>query len=307
MLRQRTLNNSIRATGIGLHTGKRVSMTVHPAAVDRGIVFRRGDLDPAVEIPARVAQVGDTRLATTLVDAQGVRVQTVEHLLAAMAGLGIDNAMVELSADELPIMDGSAGPLVFLLQSAGIVEQAAPKRFLRVTRTVAVSDGDQWARLDPHEGFVVSCAMDFDHPLFGGELQAASVDFSTTAFVREISRARTFGFVRDYAYLRENNLARGGSLDNAVLVDDERVLNADGLRYRDEPARHKVLDAIGDLYLLGRGLIGGYRGHKAGHALNTRLVAALLAAPDAWEEVVYEDSEALPISYIGAGPVVAAA
>ncbi|KEZ78498.1 UDP-3-O-acyl-N-acetylglucosamine deacetylase [Salinisphaera hydrothermalis] len=307
MLQQRTLKNPIRATGVGLHTGQKVYMTMRPAAVDQGIVFRRVDLKPAVDIKADAFAVGDTTLATTLVNDDGVRVKTVEHLLSAMAGLGIDNAIVELSADELPIMDGSAGPFVFLIQSAGIQELNAPKRFIRVRRAVEVTDGDKWARFDPFDGFKVSFAIDFDHPAFAEEMQSASVDFSTTSFVREVSRARTFGFMRDIEYLRSNNLARGGSMDNAVVLDDYRVLNADGLRYDNEFVRHKILDAIGDLYLLGSGLIGSYSGYKSGHALNNKLVRALLAQDRAWEAVSYRDDEALPISYINARPVAAAA
>lgn len=305
MLRQRTLKNPIRATGVGLHTGRKVFMTLHPASADQGIVFRRGDLDPVVDIKASASAVGDTTLATTLVNPEGVRVQTVEHLLSAMAGLGVDNATVELSANELPIMDGSAGPFVFLIQSAGIQELDAPKRFIRVVKPVEVIDGDKWARFDPFEGFKVSFAINFDHPAFHEETQSATVDFSTTSFVHEVSRARTFGFMRDIEYLRSNNLARGGSTDNAVVLDDHRVLNADGLRYENEFVRHKILDAIGDLYLLGRGLIGSYTGYKSGHALNNKLVRALLSRTDAWEEATYEDSDALPISYINARPVAA--
>ena len=307
MLRQRTLKNPIRATGVGLHTGQKVYMTLRPAAADQGIVFRRSDLDPVVDVSADAFAVGDTTLATTLVNADGVRVKTVEHLLSAMAGLGIDNAIVELSADELPIMDGSAGPFVFLIQSAGIQELNAPKRFIRVRRPVQVTDGDKWARFDPFDGFKVSFAIDFDHPAFAEETQSATVDFSTTSFVREVSRARTFGFMRDIEYLRSNDLARGGSMDNAVVLDDYRVLNADGLRYDNEFVRHKILDAIGDLYLLGSGLIGSYSGYKSGHALNNKLVRALLEQERAWEETTYEDSEALPISYINARPAAVAA
>ncbi|MGN8160319.1 UDP-3-O-acyl-N-acetylglucosamine deacetylase [Salinisphaera sp. RV14] len=307
MLRQRTLRNPIRATGVGLHTGRKVYMTLRPAEANQGIVFRRSDLDPAVDVTASAFAVGDTTLATTLVNGDGVRIKTVEHLLSAMAGLGIDNAIVELSADELPIMDGSAGPFVFLIQSAGIQELDAAKRFIRVKRPVEVTDGDKWARFDPFDGFKVSFAIDFDHPAFAEETQSATVDFSTTSFVREVSRARTFGFMRDIEYLRSNNLARGGSMDNAVVLDDYRVLNADGLRYDNEFVRHKILDAIGDLYLLGRGLIGSYSGYKSGHGLNNKLVRALLEQEHAWEVITFEDSAALPISYINARPATAAA
>lgn len=305
MLRQRTLRNRIRATGVGLHTGQNVHLTLCPAVANQGIVFRRVDLDPAVDLSADAFAVGDTTLATTLISDDGVRVKTVEHLLSAMAGLGIDNATVELSADELPIMDGSAGPFVFLVQSAGIQELDAPKRFIRVRRPVEVTDGDRWARLDPFYGFKVSFAIDFDHPAFAADAQSASVDFSTTSFVREISRARTFGFMNDIADLRANGLARGGSMDNAVVLDDSRVLNEDGLRYHNEFVRHKILDAIGDLYLLGGSLIGSYSGYKSGHGLNNRLIRALLTQERAWEEATFENSEALPVSYINARPAAA--
>ena len=306
MLKQRTLKNPIRATGVGLHTGHKVYMTLRPAAAEAGVVFVRTDLKPAVPIKAQATAVGETTLATTLVES-GVRVQTVEHLLSAVAGLGIDNLVVELSADEVPIMDGSAGPFVFLLQSAGIQEQDAPKRLIRIKKPLQVTDGDKWARFDPFEGFKVNFCIDFDHPAFDSDVQTASVDFSTTSFVREVSRARTFGFMKDIEYLRSVNLARGGSMDNAVVLDDYRVLNADGLRYENEFVRHKILDAIGDLYLLGRGLVGSYTGYKSGHALNNTLARALLDQPDAWEEVTYDDAQDSPITYVNARPVSAAA
>ena len=305
MLNQRTLKNPIRATGVGLHTGHKVYMTLRPGAADTGIVFVRTDLNPAVTIRGQALAVGETTLATTLVE-NGVRVQTVEHLLSAMAGLGIDNAVVELSADEVPIMDGSAGPFVFLLQSAGIQELAAPKRFIRIKQPIQVSDDDKWARFDPFDGFKVNFCIDFDHPAFDSDVQTATVDFSSTSFVKEVSRARTFGFMRDIEFLRSRNLARGGSMDNAVVLDDYRVLNSDGLRYDNEFVRHKILDAIGDLYLLGRGLVGSYTGYKSGHALNNQLLRALLAQEDAWEEVSYDDVEQAPISYVNARPVAAA-
>ncbi len=296
MIKQRTLKNAIRATGVGLHTGEKVYLTLRPAAPDAGIVFRRVDLDPPVEIRADPHNVGDTELSTTLVEGS-VRVSTVEHLLSAMAGLGIDNAYVDVSAPEVPIMDGSAGPFVFLLQSAGIEEQGAAKQFIRIRKPVQVEDGDKWARFEPFEGFKVSFSIDFDHPVFKERTQLATMDFSTTSFVKEVSRARTFGFMRDVELLRQNQLALGGSLDNAVVVDEYRVLNEDGLRYEDEFVKHKILDAIGDLYLLGRSLIGAFRGHKSGHTLNNRLLRALVADAEAWELVTYEDIESLPISY----------
>jgi UDP-3-O-[3-hydroxymyristoyl] N-acetylglucosamine deacetylase len=302
MLRQRTLKNTIRATGVGLHGGSKVYMTLSPAAADTGIVFRRIDIDPPGEIRAHPEHVGETTLSTTLLDGS-LRIGTIEHLMSAMAGLGIDNAIVELSADEVPIMDGSAGPFVFLAQSAGIQEQDAPKRFIRIKHPVQVTDGDKWARIEPYEGFKVSFAIEFDHPAFHAGTQEAVVDFSTTSFVKEISRARTFGFMRDIEHLRANNLALGGNLDNAVLMDDYRVLNADGLRYENEMLRHKILDAIGDLYLLGHSLIGSFSAFKSGHALNNQLLRALLADETAWEMVSYDDYENAPISYINAVPV----
>jgi UDP-3-O-[3-hydroxymyristoyl] N-acetylglucosamine deacetylase len=297
VIRQRTLKNVIRATGVGIHTGEKVFMTLRPAAVNTGIVFRRVDLDPAVEIAARARNVGDTSMSTTLVQ-DGVRVSTVEHLLSAMAGMGIDNAYVDLSAAEVPIMDGSAGPFVFLIQSAGIEEQSAPKRFIRILKAVEVRSGDKWARFEPHEGFKVSFKIDFNHPVFKSHTSFASVDFSTTSFLKEVSRARTFGFMRDLEMLRDRSLVLGGSMDNAVVLDDYRVLNENGLRYEDEFVKHKVLDAIGDLYLLGHGLIGAFSGYKSGHELNNLLLRELLELPGSWEEVVFQDQDSAPISYL---------
>jgi UDP-3-O-[3-hydroxymyristoyl] N-acetylglucosamine deacetylase len=297
MIRQRTLKNIIRATGVGLHTGEKVYLTLRPAPVNTGIVFRRVDLEGDVEIPAIAQNVGDTTLSTTLVKGD-VRISTVEHLLSAMAGMGIDNAYVDVSAPEVPIMDGSAGPFVFLLQSAGIVEQDAPKRFIRIKRSVIVEDGDKWARFDPFDGFKVSFRIAFDHPAFSGRSQHAEVDFSTTSFVKEVSRARTFGFMSQLEALRARNLALGGSLDNAIVVDDYRVLNEDGLRYEDEFVKHKILDSIGDLYLLGCSLIGAFTGYKSGHELNNRLLLALIADQAAWEQVTFDDPQHAPISYI---------
>lgn len=295
MIKQRTLKNSIRATGVGLHTGEKIYLTLRPAPADTGVVFRRVDLDPPVEIRASPENVGDTRLSTTLVQGD-VRISTVEHLLSAVAGLGIDNLYVDLSAPEVPIMDGSAGPFVFLIQSAGIQEQASPKRFIRIKRTVMVEDGDKWARFDPFDGFKVGFTIEFDHPIFKSSTQMAELDFSTTSFVKEVSRARTFGFMRDIEMLREKKLALGGSLDNAIVLDDYRILNEDGLRYENEFVKHKILDAIGDLYLLGHSLIGAFSGHKSGHGLNNRLLRALVADTEAWEEVTFE-KDAAPISY----------
>ena len=296
MIKQRTLKNAIRAIGVGLHTGDKVYMTLRPAPPDTGIVFRRTDLPVPVEIPSRCEYVGDTRLSSTLVRG-GARVGTVEHLLSAMAGLGIDNAYVDLSAPEVPIMDGSAGPFVFLLQSAGIDEQSAAKRFIRIKKPVRVEDGDKWARFEPFNGFKVGFSIEFKHPIFSPRTSRAEIDFSTTSFVKEVSRARTFGFMRDIEMLRERNLAMGGSMDNAIVLDDYRVLNDDGLRYEDEFVKHKILDAIGDLYLLGHSQIGAFYGHKSGNELNNRLLRTLMADAAAWEEVSFDDAEQAPISY----------
>ncbi|MDE1462796.1 UDP-3-O-acyl-N-acetylglucosamine deacetylase [Spartinivicinus poritis] len=298
MIRQRTLKNIIRATGVGLHSGEKVYLTLKPAPVDTGIVFCRTDLDPVVEIPAKASFVGDTTLCTSLMNNDGIRVDTVEHLLSAMAGLGIDNAYVEVSSHEVPIMDGSAGPFVFLIQSAGIEEQNAAKKFIRIKKEVTYKEGDKVATFLPFDGFKVTFTIDFDHPVFKGNIQTASVDFSSTSFVKEVSRARTFGFMRDIEYLRSKNLALGGSVDNAIVVDDYRILNEDGLRYDDEFVRHKMLDAIGDLYLLGNSLIGEYRAVKSGHALNNKVLRALMAQEDAWEVVTFEDPAEAPISYM---------
>ncbi len=296
MIRQRTLRNAIKATGVGLHTGEKVYLTLCPAPINAGIVFRRVDLDPVVEIPARAENVKETTLSTTLV-ANGEKVSTVEHLLSAMAGLGIDNAFVDVSASEVPIMDGSAGPFVFLIQSAGIEEQNAAKKFIRIKRPVTVEDGDKTASFLPFDGFKVSFSIDFDHPVFRERSPHAEIDFSSTSFVKEVSRARTFGFMHEIEYLRSQGLARGGSVDNAIVVDEYRILNQDGLRYDDEFVKHKILDAIGDLYLLGYGVIGEYRAHKSGHALNNTSLRALIAQPDAWEMVTFEDEATAPISY----------
>jgi UDP-3-O-[3-hydroxymyristoyl] N-acetylglucosamine deacetylase len=297
MIRQRTLKNVIRATGVGLHSGEKVYMTLRPAAPDTGIVFRRVDFDVPVEIHAKAEMVGDTSLCTALI--QGTtRVMTIEHLLSAMAGLGIDNAYVDLSTAEVPIMDGSAGPFVFLLQSAGIEEQDKAKRFIRIKKPIKVEDGDKWARFEPFEGFKVGFTIDFAHPIFNKATSSTEIDFSTTSFVKEVSRARTFGFVGDLETLRQNNLARGGNLDNAIIYDEYRVLNDDGLRYEEEFVKHKVLDAIGDLYLLGHSLIGAFEGYKSGHALNNTLLRTLLADETAWEMVTYDDPLDAPIIFM---------
>ncbi|MDH4029671.1 MAG: UDP-3-O-acyl-N-acetylglucosamine deacetylase, partial [Chromatiales bacterium] len=281
---------------------EKVLMTLRPAPANTGVVFRRSDIEPDVQVDADARKVGETTLGTTLVH-DGVRVATVEHLLSAFAGLGIDNAFVELSATEVPIMDGSAAPFVFLIQSAGIEEQNVPKRFIRILRSVEVRDGDKWARFDPFDGFKVNFEIEFDHPIFKRHLRRASMDFSSTSFLREVSRARTFGFMRDLETLRGRNLIMGGSMDNAIVLDDYRVLNEDGLRYENEFVRHKILDAIGDLYLLGHSLIGEFSGFKSGHGLNNLLLRELLERQDAWEEVTFADVADAPISF--AAPVMA--
>ncbi len=303
MLKQRTLKNTIRATGVGLHTGRKVLMALRPGLANSGITFRRTDLDEPVDVRATAENVGETTLGTTLIQGD-VKVSTIEHLLSAFAGLGIDNAVVELSSSEVPIMDGSAGPFVFLLQSAGIEEQNAAKKFVRILKSVKVEDGDKWARFDPYDGFKVNFEIEFDHPVFKRRSQVASMDFSTTTFLREVSRARTFGFMRDLEYMRSRNLALGGNLDNAIVLDEYRILNEDGLRYEDEFVKHKILDAIGDLYLLGHSLIGEFSGYKSGHALNNRLLRALIADRSAWEEVTFETLSDAPISYVAAAATV---
>ena len=296
MIRQRTLKNVIKATGVGLHTGEKVYLSLRPAAPNTGIVFRRVDLPEPVDIPATPQNVGETTLSTTLVKGD-VKVSTVEHLLSALAGLGIDNAYVDVSAPEVPIMDGSAGPFVFLIQSAGVEEQNAAKRFIRIKKPIRVNDGDKWACFEPYDGFKVTFTIDFDHPAFSEDMQSASIDFSSTSFVKEVSRARTFGFMRDIEALRKRRLALGGSMDNAIVVDNYRILNEDGLRYADEFVKHKILDAIGDLYLLGHSLIGSFEGYKSGHGLNNQLLRNLLNQADAWESVTFEDEGSLPICY----------
>jgi UDP-3-O-[3-hydroxymyristoyl] N-acetylglucosamine deacetylase len=296
MIKQRTLKNTIRATGVGLHTGQKIYLTLHPADIDAGIIFRRVDLNPPVEIKATAHNVGETTLSTCLI-AGDVRVSTVEHILSAMAGLGIDNALVELDAPEVPIMDGSAGPFVFLLQSAGIQEQPAYKKFVRVLKEVTLKDGDKVASFLPFDGFKVNFSIAFDLPVFQGRNLETSVDFSSGSFVKDISRARTFGFMHEIEYLRSKGLAQGGSMDNAIVVDEYRILNEDGLRYEDEFVKHKVLDAIGDLYLLGNSLLCEYRAHKSGHSLNNRALRLLMEQKDAWEYVTFDEASDVPIAY----------
>lgn len=293
MIRQRTLKNMVRATGVGLHTGEKVTLTLRPAAANTGVVFRRLDLAEPVEIRAEPHAVGDTRLSSCL-EKNGVRISTVEHLMSALAGLGIDNAFVDVTGPEVPIMDGSAGPFVFLLQSAGIEEQNAPKRFIRILHPFEVREGDKWVRLEPYNGFKLTLSIDFEHPVFDRTRQSVCIDFSTTSYIKEVSRARTFGFMQDVESMRAQGLALGGNLDNAIVMDEYRVLNTDGLRYDDEFVKHKALDAIGDLYLLGHPLIGAFSGFKSGHALNNRLLRRLLEERQAWEFVSFERTEDAP-------------
>ena len=297
MLRQRSLKSVIRAAGVGLHSGVKVNMTLRPAAPDTGIVFRRVDLPQPADIPAKAIAVGDTRMCTVL-ECNGAKVGTIEHVMSALAGLGIDNAYIDLDAAEVPILDGSAAPFVFLIQSAGIEEQAAPKRFIKVLKRVEVREtdasGDKWARLDPYAGFRLNFSIDFRHPAIDGTSQTVRVDFAEQSYLREVARARTFGFMHDVEFLRDHGLALGGGLENAVVLDEYRVLNPDGLRYADEFVKHKVLDAIGDLYLLGHPLLADFTAHKSGHALNNRLARALLDDPEAWELVSFDDSAAAP-------------
>ena len=293
MLKQRTIKAAIKTTGVGLHTGAKVTMTLRPAQADTGIVFRRVDLAQPVDIRAEACAVTDTRLCSA-VEGSGAKVATVEHLMSALAGLGIDNLYVDLAGPEVPIVDGSAGPFVYLLQSAGIEEQRAPKRFFRIRRPVEVCDGDKWARFEPYDGFRVSFSIVFDHPVFERSSPSLTIDFGETSYVKEIARARTFGFAQDVEALRNAGLALGGSLNNAVVLDEYRVLNADGLRYGDEFVKHKVLDAIGDLFLVGHPLVGAFSAYKSGHALNNQLLRATLAQPDAWEIASFERADDAP-------------
>jgi len=296
MLKQRTLKSAIKTTGVGLHTGVRVELALIPAPIDTGIVFSRIDLPQRVNIPAVATNVGETRLSSTLTGAGG-SVSTVEHLMSALSGLGIDNLLVEIAGPEVPIMDGSASPFVFLLQSAGIAEQRAPKRYLRVTAPVEVRDGDKWARFDPFDGFRLDFTIDFPHPVFGSENRQVIVDFAQVSYVKEVARARTFGFMQDVEAMRAAGLGLGGSLQNAIVLDEFKVLNQEGLRYDNEFVRHKVLDAIGDLYLLGGPLIGQYTAYKSGHALNNLIARQLLARPDAFERVTFADAATLPSAF----------
>ena len=296
MIRQRTFKNIIRATGVGVHSGQKVYLTLKPAAVNTGIVFHRLVENSVVEIPALAHNVIQTSLCTSL-EANGSRVDTVEHLLSALAGLGIDNAYIELSANEVPIMDGSSAPFVFLIQSAGIEEQSALKEFIRIKKKVSVTHDDKSVTFLPYNGFRVTFSIEFDHPVFRDHAQRSSIDFSSSSYVKEVSRARTFGFMKDVEYLRSNNLSLGAGLDNTIVLDDYHIINEDGLRYKDEFVKHKILDAIGDFYLLGKGLIGEFIGYKSGHAMNNQLVKKLLSSQDAWECVTFDDASKAPISY----------
>jgi len=302
MLKQRTLKTIVRATGIGLHTGQKISISLKPAAADTGIVFRRVDLDPPVEIGGFAKNVGETTLSTCLIK-DDVRVSTVEHLMSAFAGTGIDNAIVELDAAEIPIMDGSAAPFVFLIQSAGICELDAPKKFVRVKKEIILCEGDKVASFIPYEGFKITFSIEFNHPVFQGQVLDTTVDFSSQSFVSQVSRARTFGFMHEIEFLRSKGLARGGSFDNAIVVDEYKILNEDGLRSEDEFVKHKVLDAIGDLYMLGHGLICEFKAHKSGHAMNNRVLRQLIDQPDAWEYVTFKDMASSPVTYLGSGVV----
>ena len=293
MIKQRTLKNTIRATGVGLHTGEKIYLTLRPSEPNTGIRFRRVDLDEPVTIQATPSNVGETVLSTTLV-AGDVKISTIEHLLSAFAGLGIDNAIIDVSAAEVPIMDGSAGPFVFLLQSAGVEEQDCPKQYIRIKRSIRVEEGDKWAEFNPFEGFKVTFTIDFEHPAFEEHVKTATMDFSSTTFVKEVSRARTFGFMKDIQMLRDNNLALGGSLDNAIVVDDNKILNEDGLRCADEFVKHKILDAMGDLFLLGKPLLASYCAFRSGHAMNNKLLRELLSQPDSYETVTFQDVQQAP-------------
>lgn len=303
MIKQRTIKNAVSETGIGLHKGDKVTMTLRPAPANTGIVFRRVDLEPYVDIPARANAVGDTMLCTCISNEDGTSISTVEHLASALAGLGIDNIIIEVDSNELPIMDGSASPFIFLLQSAGVEELNAAKKFIRITKPIKVEDGDKWAEFVPFDGFRVDFKIDFEHPVISQTRQHVVLDFDAASYVDEVSRARTFGFMRDLEYMNANDLALGGSMENAVALDEYRVLNPEGLRYDDEFLKHKILDAIGDLYLGGHSIVGELRAYKSGHGLNNKLLNAMLNDQSCWEFVTYENKEQMPISF--ASPVFA--
>ncbi|WP_028107735.1 UDP-3-O-acyl-N-acetylglucosamine deacetylase [Ferrimonas futtsuensis] len=303
MSKQRTLQRPVQATGVGLHSGDKVTMSINPAPVGTGIVFRRTDLTPVAEIPASAALVRETTLCTGLVSDEGHRIATVEHLMSALAGLGVDNAIIEVDAPEIPIMDGSASPFVFLLQTAGLVEQPASKQYLRIRKPIRVEEGDKWAEFRPHNGFKLNFAIDFDHPEIARSQQKMVMEFSSAEYIKQVSRARTFGFMRDIEYLRANNLALGGSMENAVVLDEFRILNPDGLRVEDEFVKHKILDAVGDLYLGGYAILGEFTAFKSGHALNNQLIRTVLENQEAWELVSFEEAQEVPMDYLA--PVTA--
>ena len=302
MLKQRTLSSRISASGVGLHTGKKISLTLNPAPVNSGIIFRRTDLESA-PIKASLENVFDTRLSTSLSNEQ-IKISTVEHLLSALAGIGIDNAMVELDGPEVPIMDGSARPFVFMIQSAGIQEQTDSKKFIKIKKTIEVKQDEKWAKIEPFNGFKVAFTIDFDHPAFSETSQSSEIDFSSVSYLSQVSRARTFGFTKDIELLRKNNLALGGSVNNAIVIDDYRVINEEGVRFQDEFVKHKILDAIGDLYLLGHGLMGSFSAYKSGHHLNNLLLRELVNNDDAWEEVTIDNPDKSPIFYSTPEPAI---
>lgn len=297
MIKQRTLKRIVQATGVGLHTGKKVTLTMRPAPANTGVIYRRTDLNPPVDFPADAKSVRDTMLCTCLVNEDDVHISTVEHLNAALAGLGIDNIVIEVDAPEIPIMDGSAAPFVFLLLDAGIEELRTAKKFIRIKETVRVEDGDKWAEMRPYNGFKLDFTIDFNHPAIDASTQRYKLDFSAESFMSQISRARTFGFMRDIEYLQSKGLCLGGSFDCAIVVDDYRVLNDDGLRFEDEFVRHKMLDAIGDLFMCGYNIIGEFTAFKSGHALNNKLLQAVLAKESAWEFVTFEDEAKMPVAF----------
>ena len=302
MLRQRTLSSKIKASGVGLHTGKKISLTLNPGPSNSGIIFKRTDVESA-PIKASLENVYDTRLSTSL-SSNDIKISTVEHLLSALAGIGIDNALIELDGPEVPIMDGSARPFVFMIQSAGIQEQADPKKFIKIKKTIEVRQDEKWAKIEPFDGFKVSFTIDFDHPAFSESSQSSEIDFSSVSYLSQVSRARTFGFAKDIELLRKNNLALGGSVNNAIVIDDYKVVNEEGVRFQDEFVKHKILDAIGDLYLLGHGLIGSFSAFKSGHHLNNLLLRELANNEDAWEEVTIENNNKSPIFYSTPEPVI---
>ncbi len=305
MIRQRTLKSIVQTTGVGIHSGHKVTLTLRPAAANTGVIYRRTDLNPPVDFPANADSVRDTMLCTALVNEEGVRISTVEHLNAALAGMGIDNFIIEVNAPEIPIMDGSASPFIYLLQSAGIETLNTPKRFLRIKKPVRIEDGDKWAELVPYNGFRLDFAIEFNHPAIESDQQRLVLDFSSQSFVKNISRARTFGFMRDIEYLQSQNLCLGGSFDNAIVLDDYRILNDDGLRFDNELVTHKVLDAIGDLYMCGHNIIGEMRAYKSGHALNNKLLRAVLADQEAYEWSTFEDEQQVPVTFAQPGMVLA--